>query len=129
MPIAQDAGLRQNFRIGRMIWFGGCLEMAIRFRKRIKLMPGVHINLSKSGISTTVGPRGASVNVGKKGTYLTTSIPGTGISARTKLTNGKTRGAPKAVRSSETAPKPSPFKAIMLGLLAVVLVLFLLAAL
>lgn len=131
--------------------------MAIRFRKRIKLMPGVHINLSKSGISTTVGPRGASVNVGKKGVYLNTSIPGTGISARTKLLDGKKTVATKAapvtaarrltpiapeehrydpppaiLRTPRPPPLPeqtSPLKAITFGLLAVVFVLFLIAVL
>lgn len=34
--------------------------MGWRFRKRIKIAPGVNINLSKSGISTTIGKRGAS---------------------------------------------------------------------
>lgn len=59
--------------------------MAIRFRKRIRLLPGVTLNLSKSGVSTTVGPRGASVNIGKRGTYLNTGIPGTGLYSRERL--------------------------------------------
>lgn len=59
--------------------------MAWRFSKRIKIIPGVHLNLSKRGISTTIGGRGASINIGKKGTYLNTGIPGTGISNRTKI--------------------------------------------
>ncbi len=52
-------------------------------------MPGVHINLSKSGISSTIGPRGANINVGQRGTYLNTGIPGTGLSQRTKIGNRK----------------------------------------
>lgn len=59
--------------------------MAIRFRKRIRLLPGVTLNLSKSGVSTTVGPRGASVNIGKRGTYLNTGLPGTGLYSRERL--------------------------------------------
>lgn len=55
--------------------------MAFRFRKTITLLPGVRINLSKSGISTTVGPRGLSVNL-KPGrpTRTTVGVPGTGVS-------------------------------------------------
>ena len=40
--------------------------MGWRFRKRIKILPGIHINLSKSGISTNVGVKGASVTFGPK---------------------------------------------------------------
>lgn len=64
--------------------------MAWTIRRRIKVIPGVHFNLSRSGISTSVGVRGASVTVGKNGTYLHTGIPGTGIYQRQKL-NTKSR--------------------------------------
>jgi len=59
--------------------------MALRFRKSIKLAPGIRMNLSGSGTSWTLGPRGASIGVGKRGTFLNTGIPGTGISSRTRL--------------------------------------------
>lgn len=59
--------------------------MGWRFRKRIKILPGVRINLSKSGISTTVGVRGASVTFGPNGTYVNTGIPGTGIYSRERI--------------------------------------------
>jgi hypothetical protein len=62
----------------------------MRFRKSIKIAPGLKINLSKSGISSTIGGKGLSVNTGSKGAYLNTGIPGTGISNRTKL-DGKTK--------------------------------------
>ncbi|MUP46559.1 DUF4236 domain-containing protein [Gramella sp. BOM4] len=62
--------------------------MAWRYRKRIKIIPGVHLNLSRSGISTSIGVRGASVTLGKDGTYLNTGIPGTGIYQRQKLSGG-----------------------------------------
>ena len=35
--------------------------MAWRYRKRLKIIPGVHLNLSKSGVSATIGVRGMSV--------------------------------------------------------------------
>lgn len=59
--------------------------MAWSFRKRIKIAPWAHINLSRSGISTSVGPKGAKVTVGPKGAHLHTSIPGTGIYKRKKI--------------------------------------------
>ncbi len=54
--------------------------MGWRFRKTVKIVPGVRLNISRSGISTTVGPNGASINLGKRGTRKTIGIPGTGIS-------------------------------------------------
>ncbi|NCC57577.1 MAG: DUF4236 domain-containing protein, partial [Synergistales bacterium] len=39
--------------------------MGIRFRKSITIAPGVRINLSKSGVSATLGVKGASLGIGK----------------------------------------------------------------
>jgi len=57
----------------------------MRFRRRAKLFPGVYLNFSKTGISTTIGVRGASINIGNKGTYLNTGIPGTGLYDRQRI--------------------------------------------
>lgn len=67
--------------------------MGIRFAKSIKLGDLIKLNISKSGISATIGPKGASINVGNKGTYLNLSptvagITGTGVSYRKKITGG-----------------------------------------
>lgn len=59
--------------------------MPITFRKRKKILPGVYLNFSKGGISTTVGPRGLNLNFGKQGVYLNTGIPGTGLFSRQKI--------------------------------------------
>src|ERR1035437_8335887 len=64
--------------------------MSLRFRNRLKILPGIYLNLGKNGISTTIGPRGANINFGKNGVYLNTGIPGTGISNREKLFGGDT---------------------------------------
>lgn len=64
--------------------------MGLMFRKRIKILPGIHVNLSKSGVSTSIGRRGASVNIGKRGTYFNTGLPGTGIYHRKKFIAPKT---------------------------------------
>lgn len=62
--------------------------MAWNYRKRVKLFPGVYLNFSKSGMSTSIGPKGAKVTFGKNGTFLNTSIPGTGLYSRQKIANG-----------------------------------------
>lgn len=63
--------------------------MGFRFQKRISILPGVRINLSKSGASASVGPRGADVNIGKDGITTNAGIPGTGLSYRQKVGGGK----------------------------------------
>ena len=54
--------------------------MGLRFQRRLKIFPGVRLNFSKSGISTSIGTKGAWVTFGKKGTRTTIGIPGSGIS-------------------------------------------------
>jgi hypothetical protein len=53
-----------------------------RFRKTIGILPGVRVNLSKTGVSTSVGGHGATVNVGHGKRTVTLGIPGTGLSYR-----------------------------------------------
>lgn len=69
--------------------------MTWNFRKRIKIAPGVHLNFSKGGVSTSIGPNGAKINIGKSGTYLNTSIPGTGLYSRQKI-SGKKVSTPRS---------------------------------
>ncbi|MDU6411115.1 MAG: DUF4236 domain-containing protein [Yersiniaceae bacterium] len=59
--------------------------MGLRFRKSIRIIPGVRVNLSGSGASMSIGPRGASVSFGKRGTYANLGLPGTGLSYRMRL--------------------------------------------
>jgi hypothetical protein len=41
--------------------------MGLKFRRRQKLFPGVYLNFSSKGISTTIGIKGFTVNLGKEG--------------------------------------------------------------
>lgn len=61
--------------------------MGFRFQKRIRLLPGLRLNLSKSGASVTVGTPGLSVNLGKDGATGNVGILGTGLSYRENLGN------------------------------------------
>lgn len=63
--------------------------MGFSFRKRLKIMKGLYLNFSKTGISTSVGGPGATLNFGKNGTRVTTSIPGTGIRYSKNLSGNK----------------------------------------
>ena len=59
--------------------------MGFRFQKRIPILPGVWINLSKSGVSASVGERGSTINIGRNGPTASIGLPGTGLSYRAGL--------------------------------------------
>ncbi|WP_353158421.1 DUF4236 domain-containing protein [Myroides odoratus] len=76
--------------------------MAWSYRRRIKVIPGIHLNISKSGISTSVGIKGASLTFRKSGTYLNTSIPGLGIYNREKISFNNNNTVDTSLSSSES---------------------------
>ena len=59
----------------------------LRFRKSIGIAPGVKLNISKTGVSTSLGGHGATVNVGTRSRSVTLGIPGTGLSYRVPLSS------------------------------------------
>lgn len=64
--------------------------MPFRFRKSFKVAPGVRLNLSKSGVSTSLGGRGATLNLSKRGAKATLGLPGTGLSYSSTLGRPRT---------------------------------------
>ena len=59
-----------------------------RFRRSFKIAPGVRINLSKGGTSTSIGPRGATVNLRGGKVRATVGVPGSGISYSEQTRSG-----------------------------------------
>lgn len=83
--------------------------MGLRFRRSVRLFPGVRLNFSRSGISTTVGVRGATMTLGPRGTHANVGIPGSGISYRTKVSGPPSRRATSAAPAPVAPPiLPSP---------------------
>jgi hypothetical protein len=74
--------------------------MAWRFRKSFKVLPGVRLNVSTRGVSTSIGGAPFTVNIGSRGVHQTLSIPGTGLSMRGRIDQ------PSA--SPQLAPSASP---------------------
>jgi len=65
--------------------------MGFIFRKRIKIAPGLKVNVSNKGFnSLSIGRSGGTLNIGKKGTKATVGVPGSGISYSKKLTQRST---------------------------------------
>lgn len=65
--------------------------MALRFRRTIRIAPGVRINVGKRGASLSMGRRGGSMTIGGRGTYTNVGIPGTGLSYRTRVDGAHSR--------------------------------------
>jgi hypothetical protein len=58
--------------------------MAFRFQRRIRIAPGVRLNVSKSGIGGSVGRTGLRLGLDtKRRKYFSVGLPGTGWSYRT----------------------------------------------
>lgn len=85
--------------------------MGFRFRKSIKIAPGVRINISKKGLSSlSVGRPGATVNINRKGTRTTVGIPGSGLSHSSYSAHNKpsrkTSSPPRVERHPNQPPLP-----------------------
>ena len=56
-------------------------HMSLRLHGRLRLAPGISLNLGKSGLtSLSFGARGAHYTVGRRGPRATIGLPGTGLS-------------------------------------------------
>ena len=73
-----------------------------RFRRSIKLFPGVRWNFGKKSTSLSIGGRGANYTIGTSGSRTTVGIPGTGLSY-TEIHNSHSRVAARNPR----IPSPS----------------------
>jgi len=59
--------------------------MALRFRRSLKIAPGIRLNLGSKSASVRVGGRAAGISAGTSGTRISGGIPGTGLSVTKKL--------------------------------------------
>jgi Protein of unknown function (DUF4236) len=54
--------------------------MGWRYHRRVSLLPGLRVNLSRSGASVSIGSRGSWVTLGHGQRRTTIGLPGTGLS-------------------------------------------------
>lgn len=97
--------------------------MGFRFRRSIRIMPGVRLNLGKRGTSVSVGVRGAHVTVGPRGIRKTVGIPGTGISYTTNASLTERSGA--EAQPQRPAPGTRSAGWVVAGILFIILLLVL----
>lgn len=85
--------------------------MGFRFQRRISIVPGLRLNLSKSGVSMSLGGRGLTTNLSTSGLRTTVGIPGTGLSYRSSPLGfgGKRKRQQKLPpKASKLSPEPQP---------------------
>ena len=99
--------------------------MATRYRKSVKIAPGVKLNVGKKSVGLSVGTRGAHISANSSGRVTkTVGIPGSGLSYTTSKTMGSQgeRNTDCGLEKKQSlANKLLPFA---LGFLAVSLVLY-----
>ena len=81
--------------------------MGLRFRKTISLLPGVRLNISKSGVGVSAGVPGLRGSINTSGRVTgTASIPGTGVSyVKTKKIFGNKKKDSKTKDAKDTKAK------------------------
>jgi hypothetical protein len=67
--------------------------VSLRFRRSVRLAPGVRLNFGLRGPSISVGPRGLGATIGPAGLTTHIGAPGTGLSYRTTTSPSRLRGA------------------------------------
>ncbi len=86
--------------------------MGLRFFRRVRIAPGIWINLTKTGASLSLGVRGAHVTVGRHGVRRTIGIPGTGL-YYTTTSSGRSRARSRkhtTTKRSKDRRAPAPPK-------------------
>lgn len=78
--------------------------MPLRFWRRVKVAPGVTINLGRRGASVSLGPRGAKTTVGRSGVRQTVGLPGTGLFVTRQLRRGQRGDRPPATGEPTNQP-------------------------
>ncbi len=89
--------------------------MGFRFWRRIRIAPGVTLNLSRSGASLSFGPRGAKFTLGPRGKRATVGIPGTGLFYTITLPSGRSGGKRSAAHPASTVQAVRPEDRLTLG--------------
>lgn len=81
---------------------------SLRFRRSVRIAPGVRFNLSKTGAGLSAGPRGARISVHSRGVMTrSVGIPGTGLHWRDDRRLGAaTREGASGRTAARTAAQP-----------------------
>jgi hypothetical protein len=78
--------------------------MSWRYRRRLRIIPGVMLNVGKRGTSVSIGGRGAHVTYGRRGKRATIGLPGTGLSYTSYEPYHRKSAKPETARQPSSAP-------------------------
>jgi Protein of unknown function (DUF4236) len=80
--------------------------MPFRFRRSIKVAPGVRLSVSKSGVGASVGGKGARYSVHSSGRRTASvGIPGTGLGYTKSVSGGSKKRSSSAASEAQAAPR------------------------
>lgn len=99
--------------------------MGTRFRKSVKIAPGVRATIGKKGASVSVGTKGARHTISTTGRKTTTvGIPGTGVSyVSTSSSGSKKKSAAPSGGRAEYSPRTYKAGGILMLVVAAVALL------
>lgn len=85
--------------------------MGVRFRRSIKIAPGIRLNFNKKSFGLTVGVKGAHVTVNSKGRKTASvGLPGTGLSYTTSTSKSKASGGESSPEEDAGGNKEKEWK-------------------
>src|SRR5579872_1080832 len=90
-----------------------------RFRRSVKIAPGIRWNFGNKSTSFSFGPRGLKVTAGTRGVRTTVGIPGTGISYTEQSSAGHLHPAPEHAEPPSQQSSGNP----LAGAIAIILLL------
>lgn len=82
--------------------------MPVRIRKSFNLFRGVKVNMSKGGMSISVGRKGFHLNFSRRGVRQTVGLPGSGISESSYLFKNKANEDKKENETEREETEASP---------------------
>ena len=93
--------------------------MSLRFRRSMKLLPGVRLNFNKDSVGMSFGVPGARYTINSKGRQTFSSgIPGTGLYNVETISGGSRSRSKRVVREEDTSSPSSSGRVIKPGLFA-----------
>jgi hypothetical protein len=97
--------------------------MAIRFRRSIKLVPGLRLNIGTKSASLRIGAKGVGFTTGTAGKRISAGIPGTGLHFSQKVGVSELAAKHKKIYSEKAAPVS--FKVTLLFAVGLILLMLL----
>ncbi len=104
--------------------------MGLIFRRSVRILPGLKVNIGKKGTSVTVGSKGAHVTYGKGRKSISVGVPGTGVYYRQSVPKKNGQSANRLYNQQNKIPKRTKtenttwaFVFLVVGIISILLAL------